>query len=285
MPDLPALPPVASQPLTVALLAHNDAAHVEDFISVWAQYLDGLERDYQILLVDDGSVDDTTQRADGLRDKVSRLEVLRHEKPAGVGAALRTALAAAKHPLFFYTLCDQRYRPEDMPRLLQVIDPVHCVTGYRAGRPVPLLWRAVGLCSRLLCRVILSAAPPPLPGWLGWRGHAAALLARVGFGVRNRDVLCPYRLIRREIFARIPIQSNGPFAHVEILAKANFLGCIMAEDVPLGDAGRSVKAEPRDGPGENFFRDCRRVFDRPDFGPIFVPAPEKPATTDIITAG
>ena len=107
----------------------------------------------------------------------------------------------------------------------------------------------------------------------------------MGFGVRNRDVLCPYRLIRREIFARIPIQSNGPFAHIEILAKANFLGCIMAEDVALGDVGRPVKAEPRDGPGEHFFKDCRRVFDRPDFGPIFVPTPEKPATTDIITAG
>jgi glycosyltransferase involved in cell wall biosynthesis len=275
MPDLPALPPVASQPLTVALLAHNAAAHVEDLISAWAQYLDGLERDYQILFVDDGSVDDTTQRADGLRDKVPRLEVLRHEKPAGVGAALRTALAAAKHPLFFYTLCDPRYRPDDLPRLLKVIDPVHCVIGYRAGRPVPVLWRAAGLLSRLLCRVILSAAPPPLPGWLGWRGQAAALLARVGFGVRNRDVLCPYRLIRREIFARIPLQSNGPFVHVEILAKANFLGCIMAEDVSLGEANRPVKAEPRDGPGENFFKDCRRVFDRPDFGPI-VPKPLSP---------
>ncbi len=285
MPDLPTLPAVASQPLTVALLAQNDARHVGDLISAWAQHLDGLKRDYQILLVDDGSSDDTTQRAASLREKVSRLEVLRHELPAGVGAALRTALAAAKHPLFFYTLCDPRYCPDDLPRMLQVIDPVHCVTGYRAGRPIPMLWRAVGYCSRLLCRVILSAAPAPLPGWLGWKAHAARLLARASFGVRNRDVLCPYRLIRREIFARIPIQSNGPFAHVEILAKANFLGCILSEDVPLGDAGRPVRAEARDGPGEHFFRDCRRVFDRPNFGPICVPAPENPAITNIRTTG
>jgi glycosyltransferase involved in cell wall biosynthesis len=230
-------------------------------------------------------VDDTTQRADGLRDKISRLEVLRHESPAGVGAALRTALAFAKHPLFFYTLCDPRYRPDDLPRMLKAIDPVHCVAGYRAGRSVPLLWRTAGLCSRLLCRVILSAAPAPLPGWLGWRGHAAGLLARVFFGVRNRDVLCPYRLLRREIFARMPLQSNGPFVHIEILAKANFLGCILSEDVPLGDANRPVQAEARDDPGENFFKDFRRVLDRPDFGPTFLSAPEKPAITDIITTG
>jgi glycosyltransferase involved in cell wall biosynthesis len=285
MPDLPALPPVASQPLTVALLAHNDAAHVQELVSAWAQYLDGLERDYQILLVDDGSVDDTTPRADGLREKISRLEVLRHESPAGVGTALRTALASAKHPLFFYTLCDPRYRPDDLPRLFKAIELVHCVTGYRAGRPVLALWRGTGLLWRFLCRVILSAAPAPLPGWLGWRGHAAALTARVLFGVRNRDVLCPYRLIRREIFARIPLQSNGPFVHVEILAKANFLGCILSEDVPLGDADRPVRAEARDGPGTDFIKDCRRVLDRPNFGPISVPAPTVPKPTNGIVAG
>ncbi len=90
--------------------------------------------------------------------------------------------------------------------------------------------------------------------------------------MRNRDVLCPYRLMRRDIFGRIPLQSDGPFVHVEILAKANFLGCIMAEDVPLGDPARPVPAEARDGPGEGFLKDCRRLLDRPDFGPAVVGA-------------
>ena len=79
--------------------------------------------------------------------------------------------------------------------------------------------------------------------------------------------------MRRDIFGRIPLQSDGPFVHVEMLAKANFLGGIMAEDVPLGDAGRPVSAEPRDGPGEGFLKDCLRVFNRPDFGPTVLPTP------------
>ncbi len=186
--------------MTVALLAHNDSAHVEELLSAWAGRLDGMGRDYQLLLVDDGSADDTAGRADALREKFPRLEVLRHESPRGVGAALRTALEAAKRPLFFYTLCDPRYRPDDLPRLLQTIDPVHLVSGYRAGRPVPAAWRVLGAVVRVFCRVVFSAAPAPLPGWLGRQGHAARLLARVLFGVRNRDVLCPYRLMRRDIF-------------------------------------------------------------------------------------
>ena len=185
MPDLPALPPIASQPLTVALLAHNDAAHVEGLISAWAEHLNGLERDYQILLVDDGSVDDTTQRADSLREKFPRLELLRHEAPAGVGAALRTALPFAKHPLFFYTLCDPRYRPDDLPRLLKAIDLVHCANGYRAGRPMPVWGLMAGLLSRFLCRVILSDAPAPLPG-LGGTGAGGIGDRRFHGGCRGR---------------------------------------------------------------------------------------------------
>ncbi len=46
----------------------------------------------------------------------------------------------------------------------------------------------------------------------------------------------------------------------------------MAEDVPLGDPGRPVKAEARDGPGDHFWKDCRRLLDRPDFGPAVLPA-------------
>ena len=276
MPDLPALPPIASQPLTVALLARDDAAHAEELVAAWARHLDGMGRLYQLLLVDDGSGDGTASRAQALRDKFPRVEVLRHEAPRGVGAALRTAVAAARHSLFFYTLCDPRYRPDDLPRLLATIDPVHVVTGYRTGRPMPAGWRAVGWLARAMCRVVFSAAPESLPGWLGVTGHGARLLARVLFGVRSRDVLCPYRLMRREIFGRIPIQSDGPFAHVEVLAKANFLGCIMAEDVPLGDVGRPVPAAPRDGPGQSFLKDCWRVFDRPSFGSAVLPSEAKP---------
>jgi hypothetical protein len=158
--------------------------------------------------------------------------------------------------------------------LLKAIDAVHLVTGYRAGVPVPAGLRVLGFANRLLCRVVFSAAPPPLPGWLGWRGHAGQLLCRALFGLRTRDVVCPYRLLRRDIVARLPIQSDGPFAHIELLAKANFLGCILGEEVPLGDKGRPVPPAPRDGdPHRGFFADGRRVFNHPDFGPASV-APE-----------
>jgi hypothetical protein len=268
MPDFPPLPPVAGEPISAVLLARDDAAHVEAVVAAWAAHFDGLQRDCELILVDDGSADGTADRAEALREKYPRLTVLRHDRPRGVGAALRTGVAAATRPLFFYTLCDPRYRTDDLPRLLAQVDAVHLVPAFRAGVPVPAGLRVLGWLARAACRVVFSAAPAPLPGWLGWKRHAGRLLTRALFGLRTRDVVGPYRLLRREVFDRLPLQSDGPFVHIELLAKANFLGCVLAEEVPLGDAAHPVPPAPRDGgPARLFFADGWRVFNHPEFGP------------------
>ena len=113
----------------------------------------------------------------------------------------------------------------------------------------------------------------PLPGWLGWRHHARHWLARWLFAVRVQDVGSFFTLCRREIFERIPLQSDGPFAQVEILAKANFLGCWMAE--------APVSYNPPPGPSASYFAEAYHVFSEPDFGPVdpnAPPAPETPPT-------
>jgi glycosyltransferase involved in cell wall biosynthesis len=269
MPEPPNLLPIASQPLSVVLLAHNAGSFLDSLLASWFATLDGLQRDYEVMLVDDGSTDRTGERAEALKERYSRLQVFCHPTHQGEGAALRTAFAAARLPLLFYARFEPRYRPADLPLLLKEIDKVHLVSGYRAGRPLPLFWRAAGLLWRGFSRVVFGHAPSRLPGWLGWKVHAERLLARAFFGVRNQDVACPYRLLRREGLVRIFLQSNGLFAHVELLAKANFLGLYLAEEVPLGDRNRPVKAEPLSKEEvRQLFAEGTRVFKHPDFGPV-----------------
>jgi glycosyltransferase involved in cell wall biosynthesis len=269
------------------LLAHQAGAQVKTVLGSWFRFLDALGREYELILVDDGSSDATVERARQVGEQHPQLRVVALEQPRGEGAALRAALAEARHPLLFYTLCDPRYRPADLERLLArrveafdgevskgqepEIDHVHILSGFRAGRPVPLPLRVTGWLWRTFCRVVFTYSPTPLPGWLGWRGHLGWLLVRVVFALRTRDVLCPFRLLRRSIFARIPIQSDGPFVHIEILAKANFLGCVLAEEQAL-----DVPAAPTRN-RETLWRDGWRVFRDPDFGPVVV-ATEKPAS-------
>jgi glycosyltransferase involved in cell wall biosynthesis len=271
MPTLPPLPPIATQPLSVVLLAHNAEPHLEAVVADWVTFLNGLDRDYELLVVDDGRTDRTAALSEGLSVRFQRVRAVKPPASHGEGAALRAGLREARFPLIAYAPGDPRYQPGDLKRLLQEIDAVHVIAGYRAGRPVPPFWRMTGAVWRALSRLALSHTLAPLPGWLGWRGHVGGWLARALFGVRNRDVLCPFRLLRREVLARIPIQSDGPFAHVEILAKANFLGHILGEEIPLGDRQRPVPAEPR-GEIRQYLREGYRVWSHPDFGPPLLPS-------------
>jgi glycosyltransferase involved in cell wall biosynthesis len=278
MPQLPPLPPIATQPLSVVLLAH-ESPHLAGVVDGWVKFLDGLGRDYEVILVDDASSDRTPERIDNLVKRHPGLRVLRHETHKGEGAALRTGVAAAQHPLLFYTVCEPSFRPADLGRLLEKradpagadleIDHVHLISGFRAGVPMPALLRGVGFLWRLFCRVVLTYAPPRSPGWLGWRRTAGRFLARLVFGIRYRDVACPFRLIRRDAFARIPIQSDGPFAHVEVLAKANFLRHLMGEEIAL-----NVKPPPYCGDARAIICEGYRVFNEPDFGPASLSEPE-----------
>jgi glycosyltransferase involved in cell wall biosynthesis len=240
---LPQLTPIASQPLSVVLLTRNQAARLEALLADWVTFLNGLDREYELIVVDDGSTDGSGELAEKLAAGYRRVMVRRHEQAQGEGAALRTGLSAARHPLLFYTLADPSYLPADLlkllrkrtePRKLDIeIDHVHLLSASRGGRPVPRPWRILGLLQRLLCRLLFAHAPERLPGWLGWKRHALGLLARILFGVRYHDVACPFRLARRDIFARLRLQSQGTFVHVEILAKSNYLGLMMGEEVPL----------------------------------------------------
>lgn len=277
MPELPQLPPIASQSLSVVLLARNQAEHLEGLLAAWVTFLNGLDRDYELIVVDDGSDDGTGERAEKLAGNYRRVLVRRHERPQGEGAALRTALSVAHHPLLFYTLGDPHYQPADLGRLLRKradprqsdleIDRVHLLSASRGGQPAPWPWRMLGLLWRMLCRVLFAHAPERLPGWLGWKRHAAGLAARILFGVRYRDVACPFRLLRRDIFSRIPLQSDGPFVHVEILAKANYLGLIMGEEVPLEpDHYPPLRRNLSREEYRQLLADARHVIRHPEFG-------------------
>jgi glycosyltransferase involved in cell wall biosynthesis len=261
MPELTPLPPIANQPISVILLAYNEEPHLDAVIAEWSAVLNGLQRDYELLLVNDGSTDRTAALAEALASRYTRLRVLTHDVHRGQGAALRTGLAAAGKPLLFYTTADRQYQAADLKKLLTEIDKVHLVSGFRLSQPVPPVLRWLGRAWRVFVRVFLGLTLEPLPGWLGWREHRYRALCRVVFALRLQDINCIYRLCRREIFARIPIQSEGDFVHTEVLAKANFLSCYLNDEV-------TVTYRPREGTvRERMWADGRRVFSHPDFGP------------------
>jgi len=270
MPELVQLPAIANAPLSVVLLAQHADAPVAEVVASWVARLDKLDREYEILLVFARHIDPEGTLAATLSAAHPPIRILCHPSRRGVGAALSAGIAAAQHPLLFYTECDRQYHGADLRQLLGEIDKVHLVSGFRKWQRAPGWVRWLGRIYRGLARVLFGYPLEPLLGWLGWKEHAYRWLVRVLFGVRMSDVNCAFRLCRRDIFARIPVQSDGPFVHVEILAKANFLGFYMNDEVPVPYRPR-IAGDTAAGEPSRLLADAYRVFSEADFGPPVLP--------------
>jgi glycosyltransferase involved in cell wall biosynthesis len=281
------MPEPAAEPeaLTVALISFNQANVIEKVLAAWSNALEKLGRPYEILLVDDGSTDGTADRLDALAARHPSVTVHRHPERRGVGAAIRTALGQARFPLFFYTDCDYPYPAHEIKTFVEKLDETDAetghkpdlVSGFRAGRPVTGLAKWAGAAWRLFLGYGMGIPTEPPPGALGGRAKAYALLVRFLFGVRVADVNSAFKLFRRKVFDRIPVQSDGRFVHAEILAKANFLGCLM-DEVPIKPKPGAFPANPpaAEPPGR-LRREMLHVFQHPDFGPPVLPTPEPTA--------
>src|SRR5262249_42809018 len=147
---------VATAALSVVLPIHNIETSLAPLVGDWVAYLGRLKRAYELILVNDGSTDGTAATADGLATENAHIRVLHHAQRRGFGAGLRTGIAVARHPLLFYAGTDQPYRPADLGKLLGRMNKVHLVSGYRAGRPVPLLFHITGFVWRWLLYLLFG---------------------------------------------------------------------------------------------------------------------------------
>jgi glycosyltransferase involved in cell wall biosynthesis len=232
-------PAAEPEPVSVVIPVHNAAAVLDKVVSVWLDALGRIGRGFELILVDDGSPDGTAEKAEQLAARRPDVRLLRHETRRGYGACLRTALAESRHPLVFYTALDYPYTPSDLGKLLERIGReevvngrvfrVLVVSGCRTGRPVPGFWRAVGWVYRAFMLFALGNPVAPVPSWLGFREHLRGWIAWLVFGNPLEDVDSSYKLFKREVFDRFPIQSDGDFVHVEVIAKATFTTCMMDE--------------------------------------------------------
>lgn len=264
MPEPPKRPAIESATLSLVLPVYNAGGDLEALLTPWVECLERRQRPYEVLLVNDGSSDDTAARADALAQTVPTLRVHHHATPLGFGAALRTGLRAAQHPLLAYAPCDRQYQAADLKQLLAMIDQVDLVVGYRLSQTVPGWLRTLHGGWRLAARVLFGLPLEPLPCWLGWSGLLRRRLIRAVFGVRVHDVGCLFALVRREMFERFPLQSDSRFGHVELLAKANFIGCWISE-IPVSHLPPPA-IERLTRPPERRWREAWRLFNKPQFG-------------------
>ncbi len=183
---------------------------------------EALARDFEIVLVDDGSRDRSGEIIDRWCERDARVRVVRHSDNSGYGAALRSGIRGACGELVFFSDSDLQFDLDELGSLLAHADDFDIVAGYRFPRRDP--WPRKAIAS------------------------AWGLLVRALFGLRVRDIDCAFKVFRRPLLDAIPIQSIGAFVNTEMLVRARARGATIRQ-VPVSHRprvhGRQTGAHPR----------------------------------------
>ncbi len=97
--------------LSVFFPAYNDSGTIASLVIAALQSARQLTSDFEVIIVNDGSADNTAQIADELARTYPEVRVVHHDRNRGYGGALRSGFAAATRDLVFYTDGDAQYDP------------------------------------------------------------------------------------------------------------------------------------------------------------------------------
>lgn len=176
----------------------------------------------ELVLVDDGSRDQTLPLAKEFAKLEPRIRVVSHSQNRGLGAAIRTGLNVAEGDLVLYTDADLPFEFKLIPELIAMAKPNHIVIGCRNNR---------GEGGRR---------------WLLSKGYN--LFCRLAFGVWVRDVNFACKLFPRKAVRMMRLHSEGSFIDAEMLLECRRLGYEIAQ-LPMNyyprTVGESTLSRPR----------------------------------------
>ncbi len=195
--------PAHNVSISVFFPCYNEQDNIAGVLEKAVVVLEKLNADFEVIIVDDGSSDDTGKIADELARGNDRIKVVHHRGNLGYGAALQSGFNAATKELVFYTDGDGQFDINEMPALLGLMGQYDIVSCYRLNRQDNLIRKINGWCwTKLVCLL---------------------------FGMKIRDIDCAFKLYKREIFDNIKLVSAGALIDAEILARAVRKGYLVVQ--------------------------------------------------------
>ena len=193
--------------LSIFFPVYNDWGTIGSMVAQAIITAEKLTNDYEVILVNDGSRKTTVDILNHLEKTYPRVRVIHHKKNKGYGGALRTGFSECKKNLIFYTDSDGQYDVSEMERLFDKMNgKVDVVNGWKRKRSDPYY------------RV-----------WIGKLYH---YFTKWLFGFKIRDVDCDFRLMKREIFDNIQLESDSGLICVEMIKKITDAGFVF-DEVPV----------------------------------------------------
>lgn len=193
--------------VTVFFPCYNDSGTIATMALRALQTLPKITAEYEVVIINDGSRDDSAQILDDLATRCEQVRIIHHVQPSGYGGVLRAGFAAARKDWVFYTDGDAQYDVRELELLAkQMGDGIDMVNGYKIKRHDPFYRVFIGLAYQYFVKAL--------------------------FGLKIRDVDCDFRLIRRSIFDHIKLESTTGTITFEMVKKIQDAGYKIVE-VPV----------------------------------------------------
>ena len=200
-------------PMSICMPCYNEAQVLDEVLTGALAMLPEFLDEFEIVIVDDGSKDETCAVVEAFAAKDSRVRLVRHEVNRGYGASVATGLRAARGELVFFTDGDGQFNLLDLPQLLVQLPNYDVVVGYRYDRADHAMRKFNAF---------------------GWK-----MVIRTLMGLKIRDLDCAFKVFPRRVIDRLNLEAEGACISAEIMCQCARGGVTIGE-VPVNHYPRSL---------------------------------------------
>ncbi|KKQ95737.1 MAG: hypothetical protein UV74_C0013G0344 [Candidatus Woesebacteria bacterium GW2011_GWB1_43_14] len=158
-----------SASLAVVIPAYNEAENIRTILKNTLKSLPNYFKDYEIIVVNDGSTDKTGKIADQIAKRNKSVRVI-HQSNGGYSQAMLAGIKASKKEFVAYMPADGQFLVDDMRHCFEVMKGADLVLGYRGGRSDYATRRIFFSYGYLLLLLLLFDIKYMDVGWVNiWR--------------------------------------------------------------------------------------------------------------------
>lgn len=185
--------------LSIFFPAYNEEKNIPLVVKQALEVAEKVSEKFEIIVVDDGSVDKTSSVVQELTNKDNRVRLIKHKHNIGYGAALKTGFYNSQYDYITYMDSDGQFDFHDIIKLIEKIDQVDLVAGFRIKRADNLIRVLNGKLWNFLVSILL--------------------------GLNLKDADCGFKLVKKKVIDEIPrLESSGATISAELLVKAKKQG-------------------------------------------------------------
>ena len=181
--------------ISVILPVYNEGRNIDKIIGDANNFFSAQKeiKDYEIIVVDDGSDDSTAERLKKIMDEAPFLRSIRHAKNLGYGKALISGMRVSQYPLVFFMDADGQFDIAELEKMVPLTEDFDIIIGYRKKR------------QDSFCRILLAK----IYSWVVF----------LFFGLKFKDINCGFKLFKREAVNDEVINSHGGVFYTELFLK------------------------------------------------------------------